>query len=136
LLVESKQQSQNNAIEDHKEEQVPRILQQSACYQLSKSLGANFCRECSSSRNKEKFLPEECRFFKWRKLNLAFNEKSNTFLSEVDVKQEDVDLWLPRVNFNKSINPPSNCYVSGFSSLKRDCVLYMNKRIKTTTDLF
>jgi len=130
LLVESKQQSQPRksdlktsvkptpsapvetrlesqaSVNQEEEQPTAQTLQASACFDQSQALGANFCRECSSP-NKEKLERDDCRFVGWRKINLASN-KSNAFLTEIDVKQEDVDLWLPREDINKSIRPSSN----------------------------
>ncbi len=76
-----------------------KILQNVACFEISQSMGVNYCRECSTS--KQPSHRDDCRFVGWRQLNEAHcADKRNNFLSEKDVTDDDKKLWMPQENFN------------------------------------
>ncbi len=80
-------------------ENASNILQNEACFELSQSIGANYCLECSTS--KQPLDRDDCRFLGWRQLNEAHcADKTNIFLSEKDVTEDDKKLWMPKDNFN------------------------------------
>ena len=75
------------------------ILQNVACFEISQSMGANYCRECSKS--KQPLHRDDCRFVGWRQLNEAHcADKTNNFLNEKGVTDDDKKLWMPQDNFN------------------------------------
>ncbi len=97
----TKSRSSNSSISDEtKPKKNPsNKLQNVACFEISQSMGANYCRECSTS--KQPLHRNDCRFVGWRLLNESHcGDKKNNFLSEKDVTEDDKKLWMPQDNFN------------------------------------